>query len=251
MINAIGREIPEYVDGYGQGVPFAGAFATRPRTRRHAPPVKMVRPGESKLVVDLREVFERIPIEDGMTLSFHHHLRNRDGVVNMVLDIAAELGVKDLKVALSSVFPVHEPMVGHFESGVVAALDTDYLSGPVAEAVAGMHRHLCGAWLLQVEDAPGADRASPFPHRSGIGHRPPPFRPPTSAPNSPAKGNRAGEHVPVPARPIGAGCPWRGGSGGSSTKLRRRIFPPSGEARGGAASYNQRGRRRHFSWIRR
>lgn len=81
------------------------------------------------------DVFERIPIKDGMTLSFHHHLRNGDGVVNSVLAVAAELSIKDLKVALSSVFPVHEPMVGHFESGVVTALDTDYLSGPVAEAV--------------------------------------------------------------------------------------------------------------------
>ncbi len=135
MINAIGRELPGYVEGYGQGVPFAGAFATRPDARRHTPPVKMARPGESKLADDLRDVFEKIPIEDGMTLSFHHHLRNGDGVTNMVLDTAAELGVKGLKVALSSVFPVHEPMVEHFESGVVAALDTDYLSGPVAEAV--------------------------------------------------------------------------------------------------------------------
>jgi citrate lyase subunit alpha/citrate CoA-transferase len=81
------------------------------------------------------DVFERIPIRDGMTLSFHHHLRNGDGVVNAVLHTAAEFGMKDLKVALSSVFPVHAPMVEHFESGVVRALDTDYLSGPVAEAV--------------------------------------------------------------------------------------------------------------------
>src|SRR5919112_2583498 len=135
MINAVGRELPEYVDGYGRGAPFAGAFATRPRQRRHAPPVKSIRPGESKLVNGLGDVFERIPIEDGMTLSFHHHLRDGDGVVNAVLDTAAELGVKNLKVALSSVFPVHAPMVDHFESGVVTALDTDYLSGPVAEAV--------------------------------------------------------------------------------------------------------------------
>jgi citrate lyase subunit alpha / citrate CoA-transferase len=52
-----------------------------------------------------------------------------------VLHAASELGVKDLKVASSSIFPVHAPMVEHFESGVVTALDTDYLSGPVAEAV--------------------------------------------------------------------------------------------------------------------
>jgi citrate lyase subunit alpha/citrate CoA-transferase len=53
MLNAIGRELPERVDGYGRVIPFAGAFAARPRTRRHAPPVKKVRPGESKLVGDI------------------------------------------------------------------------------------------------------------------------------------------------------------------------------------------------------
>ncbi len=135
MINAIGREIPKFVDGYGRVVPFAGAFAIRPDMRRRAPAVKAVRPGETKLVDNLKDVLERIPVRDGMTLSFHHHLRNGDGVVNLVLDTAAELDVKNLKVALSSVFPVHAPMVEHFESGVVAALDTDYISGPVAEAV--------------------------------------------------------------------------------------------------------------------
>jgi citrate lyase subunit alpha/citrate CoA-transferase len=44
MLNAIGRELPEHVDGYGRVIPFAGAFAARPTTRRHAPPVKTVRP---------------------------------------------------------------------------------------------------------------------------------------------------------------------------------------------------------------
>jgi citrate lyase subunit alpha/citrate CoA-transferase len=135
MINAIGRELPELVDGYGRVAPFAGAFATRPRMRRYSPLVKTVRPDESKLVGDIRDVFERIPIKDGMTLSFHHHLRDGDAVVNAVLDTAAELGVKNLRVAPSSVFPVHAPMVGHFESGLVTGLETDYLSGPVAEAV--------------------------------------------------------------------------------------------------------------------
>ena len=135
MMNAIGRELPEYINGYGRVVPFAGAFATRPGTRRYAPPMKTARPGESKVLGDVKDVFEMIPIRDGMTLSFHHHLRNGDGVVNMVLATAADLGVKNLKVALSSIFPVHAPMVDHFKSGVVTALDTDYLSGPVAEAV--------------------------------------------------------------------------------------------------------------------
>jgi len=118
VITSNRREIPEFVEGYGRVVPFAGAFATQPNARRQAPAIKTVRPGESKLVDDLKEVFERIPVRDGMTLSFHHHLRDGDDVANMVLDTAAELGVKNLKVALSSVFPVHTPIAEHLESGV-------------------------------------------------------------------------------------------------------------------------------------
>ncbi len=135
MINAIGREIPEYIDGYGKVAPFGGALALSPRMRRHGPAVKKVRPGESKLVKDVEEVFSRIPIRDGMTLSFHHHFRNGDSVVNMVLGTASKLGIKDLKVALSAVFPVHAPLVDLARAGVVTGLDTDYISGPVARAV--------------------------------------------------------------------------------------------------------------------
>ncbi len=135
MINAIGREIPAHVEGYGKVTPFAGAFATEPDMPRRAPAVKWARPGAAKLATGLEEVFRAIPVRDGMTLSFHHHFRNGDGVVNLVLATAAKLGLKDLKVAASSIFPVHAPLVEHFKAGVVTALDTNYMSGPVAEAV--------------------------------------------------------------------------------------------------------------------
>jgi citrate lyase subunit alpha/citrate CoA-transferase len=83
----------------------------------------------------LEEVFKRIPIRDGMTLSFHHHFRNGDEVVNVVLATAAKLGIKGLNVALSAVFPVHAPLMDHIQTGVVSALDTNYMSGPVARAI--------------------------------------------------------------------------------------------------------------------
>jgi len=135
MKNALGREIPEKIQGIAGVQVFAGAFATPPSMNRQAPKVKSVRPGESKMVASLAEVFAQIPVTDGMTLSFHHHFRNGDGVVNMVLATAAQLGLKNLKVALSSVFPVHAPLIKHAENGVVTALDTNYMSGPVALAV--------------------------------------------------------------------------------------------------------------------
>lgn len=135
MKNKLGRDLPVSIPGYGPVRPFGGAFAAAPPLRRQAPPVKCVVPGESKVLDSLAEAFRRLPLRDGMTLSFHHHFRNGDGVVNLVLAEAARRGLKNLKVALSSVFPVHAPLVDHIRQGVVSALDTNYLSGPVAEAV--------------------------------------------------------------------------------------------------------------------
>ncbi|MGI6091521.1 MAG: citrate lyase subunit alpha [Veillonellaceae bacterium] len=135
MRNAINREIPEQIEGYGKVVPFAGAFNTPPNMERRAPKVKMVRPRQSKLLNSLEQAFKAIPVVDGMTLSFHHHFRNGDKVVNMVLATAAQLGIKNLKVALSSVFPVHKPLIDHIKNGVVTALDINYMSGPVAQAI--------------------------------------------------------------------------------------------------------------------
>ena len=135
MNNKIGREIPEHIEGYGPVRPFSGAFAQAAPPRRYAPLLKQVRPGETKLVDDLETVFRRIPVRDGMTLSFHHHFRNGDGVLNQVLAVAAKLGLKNLTIMASSIFPVHAPLIDHIRSGVVTGLDTDYVSGPVGKAL--------------------------------------------------------------------------------------------------------------------
>ena len=90
MVTSLGREVPDYVEGYGKSVPFNGTLGVRPETRRHAPKVKAARPGDGKVVTSLEEVFRRIPIRDGMTLSFHHHFRDGDRVVNMVCAAAAK-----------------------------------------------------------------------------------------------------------------------------------------------------------------
>ena len=71
---------------------------------------------------------EQAGLRDGMTISFHHHLRNGDYVLNMVLDEAAKMGVKDLTVNASSVFDCYEPMLDHIRNGVVTGLETDYIA---------------------------------------------------------------------------------------------------------------------------
>ncbi len=64
----------------------------------------------SKLLGSLKEAIEKTGLKDGMTISFHHHMRNGDYVLNMVLAQAAEMGIKNLTVNASSIFDIHEPL---------------------------------------------------------------------------------------------------------------------------------------------
>jgi citrate lyase subunit alpha / citrate CoA-transferase len=133
---ATSRRLPGRIAGYGPVRPFAGAFAnlgvaTRAAVRLHSAP-----PGRGKVLPGLQAAIEACELKDGCTVSFHHHLRNGDGVLNIVMAEIARLGIRDLRVAASSLFPVHAPLVEHMRSGVVTGIFTGYLSGPVADAVA-------------------------------------------------------------------------------------------------------------------
>lgn len=135
MKNVLGRDIPEYIDGYGRVKPFEGAFANMGMTQKKSVNVKSVRPEEKKVLKSIEEAIDKIGLKDGMTVSFHHHLRNGDFVLNMVMYAIAQKGIKDITVAASSIFPIHEPLVEYMKKGVVTGIVTDYMSGPVAEAV--------------------------------------------------------------------------------------------------------------------
>lgn len=136
MKNKIGREIADYYNGYGKTVPFQGAFQYCPDIRRASPKIKTSAPGkDNKVAKSLKDVFLSIPVKDGMTLSFHSAFRNGDRVMNMVIDTAAELGLRNLTISTSGFFPVHAPIITHIRNGVVSHLDTNGIVGPVADCV--------------------------------------------------------------------------------------------------------------------
>ena len=89
----------------------------------------------NKVLPDITAALKEAGLDDGMTLSFHHHLRNGDHVLNAVIAAAADMGVSGLTVAASSLFPIHAPLLEHIHNGVVQAIDTDYMSGPLAEGI--------------------------------------------------------------------------------------------------------------------
>ena len=89
----------------------------------------------SKLVKSIREAISLCGIRDGMRVSFHHHLRNGDFVLNMVMEELAATGLKDLHVNASSLFDAHAPLLDHIENGVVTGISTDYMAAGVGRAV--------------------------------------------------------------------------------------------------------------------
>ena len=67
----------------------------------------------NKIMPSLERAIEYSGLKSGMTISFHHHFRNGDNVVNTVMDTIAKMGIKDLVIAASSLNEVHAPMIQH------------------------------------------------------------------------------------------------------------------------------------------
>ena len=86
-------------------------------------------------VLSLEEAIRRSGLKDGMTISFHHHFRGGDKVVNLVVDCLARMGFKDLKLAASSLSDVHSPLIGHIKNGVITGISTSGLRGELADAI--------------------------------------------------------------------------------------------------------------------
>lgn len=91
--------------------------------------------GEDKIVTSLDMLLERVQVKDGMTVSFHHHFREGDVILNSVMDALAERGVKGLKLFASSLGKVHDPIVAHIENGVISEIHTSGLRGGLAKAI--------------------------------------------------------------------------------------------------------------------
>ena len=85
----------------------------------------------AEVLKSIRDVLSACELRDGMTVSFHHHLRNGDYVLNMVMKEIAALGIKDITVNASSLFDIHSPIVSHIKNGVVTGIKTDYMSAGV------------------------------------------------------------------------------------------------------------------------
>ncbi|MCF7793045.1 MAG: citrate lyase subunit alpha [Candidatus Cloacimonetes bacterium] len=130
--NAAGRVVPTIVNGR-EVIAFQGVGKYKPTHTGASPrvPTSADYPKDgNKIVENLKEALSKAGIKDGMTISTHHHYRNGDFVSNLIFDIAAELGVKNLRWLPSAAFPCNEPLIKHLESGVIHHIEGS-LNGPL------------------------------------------------------------------------------------------------------------------------
>jgi citrate lyase subunit alpha / citrate CoA-transferase len=115
--NAADRDVPTDLNGE-KIKPFSGASKNR---------------CDSKIVT-LKDALKKSGLKDGMTISFHHQLRNGDYVVNLTLETIRELGAKNLRLAQTALFPVHKPVIEHIEEGTVTRIEGS-INGTVGDYV--------------------------------------------------------------------------------------------------------------------
>ncbi len=133
MKNNVGKEIPDnYAENYGV---FSGEFTNIHEYKESSRTIQPIRPRDTKLLGSLREAIEKTGLKDGMTISFHHHFREGDFVMNMVLEEIAAMGIKNLSIAPSSIANVHEPLIEHIKNGVVTNITSSGLRDKVGAAI--------------------------------------------------------------------------------------------------------------------
>ncbi len=129
------RQFPDSIEFYKKFERYGVISSGMGCKMRTGARVKVHTPKEDK-VVSLEEAIHMAGLKDGMTVSFHHHLRNGDKVVNLVMETIAAMGFKDMHLAASGIFACHEPLVKLIESGVITQISTNTFNpGPVAKAI--------------------------------------------------------------------------------------------------------------------
>lgn len=114
---------------------YQGEFKTQPTGHKHTTSLKAIWPQSDKVKSDLRAAIEASGLEDGMTISFHHHFRSGDFILNDVMDLLSEMGYRNLELAASSLSTVHDALITHVKSGVIKKIHTSGLRGQLAKAI--------------------------------------------------------------------------------------------------------------------
>ncbi|MGL6218281.1 MAG: citrate lyase subunit alpha [Lacrimispora sphenoides] len=137
MINAVGRDIPEEILKLTGKEPFMGVHHFDGSVyKKDGPVTKCVINSEgSKLVDSIHDCLVKCGIRDGMTLGFHHHFREGDYVVNMVMEEIHNMGIKDITICASSLGKAHDKLVEYIEDGTITGIQSSGVRGKIGRAI--------------------------------------------------------------------------------------------------------------------
>ncbi|MBE3072131.1 MAG: citrate lyase subunit alpha, partial [Acidobacteria bacterium] len=102
--NSLGREVPTTWRGRTYE-PYVDPFSRMPQVDRSTRPLVRRNPGDSKVLPSLRAAIERCGLQSGMTIATHHHLRNGDLLLNLLVKEIGAMGIRDITIASSSIHP--------------------------------------------------------------------------------------------------------------------------------------------------
>lgn len=137
MRNAVGREIPEEIlKATGKEVFQGNSYLDGREFRAAAPLIKTVANNtHSKMVSSIREALEKCDAHDGMCVSFHHHFREGDLVVNMVMEEIHKMGLKNITICASSLGKANDPLVPMIEDGTITEIQSSGVRGGIGKAI--------------------------------------------------------------------------------------------------------------------
>ena len=139
MKNALGVEIPEYIEGLGELKPFQGVWENiigdEVPSTNISRTLKAKKAHTSKLCDNLEEAIKNCNPFDGMTVTCHHHLRGGDGVLMQTIKILDKMGIKDITLASSSLTSAHDGLVPYVESGMITKIFSSGIRGRLGEII--------------------------------------------------------------------------------------------------------------------
>ncbi len=95
-----------------------------------------------KRVASIEEAVRNSGLKDGGTISFHHGFREGDKIINLVCDVLAKMGFKDLTLAPSSLLNANHPLIEHIKNGVITRIYTSGMRGKLAKEISrGLLKH--------------------------------------------------------------------------------------------------------------
>lgn len=137
MINAVGRDIPkEILEKTGKEV-FQGIHYFDGHVYKKDGPVTkcVINSNGSKLVGNIHDVLVNCKIMDGMTLGFHHHFRDGDYIVNMVMEEVHKMGIKDITICASSLGKAHDKLVEYINDGTITNIHSSGVRGKIGQTI--------------------------------------------------------------------------------------------------------------------